>query len=677
MEKNNFKIDLQENKVVKDDNKEGVVQFTKPVTITDGSTQLNGTRYDIASMDTSLYNGIVNSSHGFDITDIIGNVIGLAKNRSKVTISGISFAVKESALARFSHDMLLAGFIKAFSIETLGEPPDEDGVFFDASLVGLALVIMGNNKSAQVNQIALNSIEQSKKDGLDTSEIEEKYKTLDKINSIADNKDMEFVTVQNTKDHEVSVKYKNAAGNEVEKKLSSKETLDISKDQKEEVEKQIQDAKAPEPQKVTPTPTPAVPALNIPGTDVADQVNKALEPFMAKIGQLEQSLFDKTGKEPTFTKQTDTRPNQNPFTQEMEKMGWKARHGAQINYAWDFLNGKDASAGEKLAEINKYNVEELKKADIIENSITIADFGNFVISPELLKDIEGHRSNFQPLISKLEFKETLSLQMAWLKRSGDIDMAEVETCDDDANGELKPISEYTAPIQQANLHELAAVTPVCNAATRFLAADLLGDVAAGYRNDYDRKRAQLFIVRCQQAINSTGNSIVYDTTSDAASLKSWISSWIEAQEEIMGGVFIFNQKTYGELLQRAIGAGISGPLAGLFTTGDQPLIAGSPYIVVPNELLPTLNTAETKSFTVEGSAVSITEAAFYVELSTFSGRVSGGLQFDLSTEAAYEDSGTVKSAFQRNELVLRGSFFRNGAIRDEDKVASLGAPGVS
>ena len=134
---------------------------------------------------------------------------------------------------------------------------------------------------------------------------------------------------------------------------------------------------------------------------------------------------------------TDSRTiNANPFSKEMEKMSWKERHGAQINYAWDFLNGKDESAGEKLAEINKYNVEELKKEGIIENSITIADFGNFVISPELLSEIEGHRSNFQPLISKLEYKETLSLEMAWLRRSGDIDMAEVELCDDDADAFL-------------------------------------------------------------------------------------------------------------------------------------------------------------------------------------------------------------------------------------------------
>ena len=143
-------------------------------------------------------------------------------------------------------------------------------------------------------------------------------------------------------------------------------------------------------------------------------------------------------------------------------------------------------------------LKKLQEAGVVSNTVTIADFGNFVISPELIKEIEGHRSDYSDLLSKLDYRETLSLQMAWLKRSGDIAMTEVDTCDTGDSGNLKPISEYTAEIQTSNLHELAAVTPVCNAATRFLAADLLGDVAQGYRTDYDRKRAQLFIARLQQ-----------------------------------------------------------------------------------------------------------------------------------------------------------------------------------
>lgn len=407
-----------------------------------------------------------------------------------------------------------------------------------------------------------------------------------------------------------------------------------------------------------------------------DAILKAINGLTAKVEKVEKQSFNNRAVEPEFkpAKQENARKS---FKNEMGGMGYRERHAVQINAAWDAFKNHSQEAARKLNDVNQYNLEQLQEEGIVSNAITISDMGNFVISKELLADIEGHRSNFQPLLNRVEFKETLSTQMAYLKRSGDIAMSEVEMCDDGADGNLKPISEYNAEIATKNLHELAAVTPVCDAATRFLAVDLLGDVAAGYRNDYDRKRAQLVIARLQQAVNSTGNKISYNGTSDTTTLQSWINTWVEAQEEIMGGIFVFNQKTYGELLRRALGAGISGPLAGLFTTGDQPLIAGSPYIVVPNELLPSLNTAETKSFTVEGTAVTIDQAVFYFDPSTFTGRTSGGLKYDLSTEAAYEVDGSVKSAFQRNELVLRGSFFRNGAVKDEDKVSSLYAAGVS
>jgi hypothetical protein len=106
-------------------------------------------------------------------------------------------------------------------------------------------------------------------------------------------------------------------------------------------------------------------------------------------------------------------------------------------------------------------------------------------------------------------------------------------------------------------------------------------------------------------------------------------------------------------------------------------VFGHPYIVVPNDLMPSLNTSSTVTIQVDGENVVVNHAVFFADLSVFTGRTSGGLQYDLSTEAAYEENGTVKSAYQRNELVLRGSFFRGGAILDESKVAGLLANGVS
>src|SRR5690606_18992932 len=60
------------------------------------------------------------------------------------------------------------------------------------------------------------------------------------------------------------------------------------------------------------------------------------------------------------------------------------------------------------------------------------------------------------------------------------------------------------------LEEMAAVTPISINVIKFAAADILADVAEGYRNDYDRKRAQLVIARLQQAVNSNGNKSTYD-----------------------------------------------------------------------------------------------------------------------------------------------------------------------
>jgi len=653
--KNKFITHLNKVAVIQDG--DSLVRFSNPVPITSDQTMYNGARYDIGSMDISKYKGLLTVNHSDNIQDIVGKVIGLQKNDTTVTITGIEFATEHSALARFTRDMLVAGFITDFSIETVGPWANDDNVYMDSELIGLSIVLVGNNKEATVSEIYTKVLNSAKDSGLN---VEVLNKIMLDNEDTATNNIVMYKTIKNSKGYPVVVKFKNAEGDEVEKTLAPAETVDVSEDQVETVETQIEEAVEPVKEEKETEEKPE---------EKTESALAKVEAVLNRLEKLEKETFNKNAKEPTFVKDT---------AKEINSMDYKQRHGMQINAAWDMLKNHDSIAASKLRELNKVHLEALQKEGIVANSMTIADMGNFVISPELLRDIEGHRSSFQDLLNKLDWKETLSLQMAWLARSGDINMQEVEHCDDGADGNLKPLSEYTAGIQTSNLHELAAVTPVCDAATRFLAVDLLGDVAAGYRTDYDRKRAQLFIARLQQAVNTSGNSETYTTTSDVNAVKSFINTWSAVAEEVENGTFIFNYKTYGELLRRLIGAGIATDTAmGLFTTGDQRMILGRPYIVVPNELLPTLNTAETKSFTVEGSSVTINKAVFYVDLNTFTGRTSGGLKYDLSTEAAYEDGETVKSAFQRNELVLRGSFFRGGAVKDTDKVVALGAPGVS
>lgn len=686
--KNHVGLHVEKNAFV--DEGDGVVSFPKGLVITDNSQQRNGTKYDIKSMDLSEYAGQMTADHFDNLDHLIAGVEGLEKTGNKVVIRKINYLIKENPLARLAYDLLLNPKVPTnFSIETYGPWPDEeDDTYYDAKLVGLSQVVVGNNRSATVNAIVANSLEQSRKDGLDVSKLEEALKEEKDFTISADHKsdekeanskkeetkDMTFVTIKNGRKFAVKVKYTNAAGDDVETELAPEATLDVSEDQQEAVETQLEEAEEPK------APT----AKEDEEDDEEDEEDdkkqesalaKELKAMNAKFEKLEQKIFDNKATIPGFVKSDSNglKGTKNEFA----AMSWQDRHAKQINAAWDLLKRKDYSAAEVLNKINEVNLAALKKDGIVQNSMTIADFGNFVISREMLSEIEGQRNDYTPIIQATTWRETLSTQMAWLKRSGDISMSEVEFCDDEADGNLKPISQYSASIETSNLHELAAVTPVCNAATRFLAVDLLGDVAAGYRNDYDRKRAQLVIARLEQAVEENGNSVIFDTNPNVEALVALLNAWKEIANTTPNGTFVLNTSSYATILAYALRAGISGPLSAIFTTGDQPRLFGRPYIIVSDDLMPSLDTAGTVAFTVEGQTVTVNHGVFYADLSTFTGRTSGGLQYDLSTEAAYEDGDVVKSAYQRNELVLRGSFFRGGAIKDVDKVAGVLAPGVS
>lgn len=670
---------------------EGKIKFTKPVSLTDTSEQHNGTKYDVKTMDITQWNLLLTADHIDKIQNIVGKVYGLKKvGNNRVTIDGIEFPVKQSALADFTYNMMLAGYVTDFSIETLGPYPDEEGIYYNSKLVGCSVVVQGNNKQAHLNKIATETIDRAKANGLEVASFEEMLNLpIDNEKKIVDNKlDMKFKTIKNSRGFAIVLKYKNSTDEEVETKIEPGKSVDVpDTEANKEVEKQVTDATEPKAPEAPAEPeTPAAPAQGTSEEAITKAVTNAIAPLTAKIADLEKKQFDNGVKEPSFTA-----PNVTIINNKIGGMDYRARHGQQILHAWNYLKNGNTDAARSLNEINKYNLEELQKAGkvpninpVTMNAITIADMGNFVISRELLTDIEGFRSNFGGLLGKLNFKDTLSTEMAWLTRSGDIDMEEVEFCDDDNDGNLKPVKEYGAEISTSKLNEIAAVTPVCNAATRFLAADLLGDVAEGYRTDWDRKKAQLFVARLQQAVNETGNVQHYNTNSsggsDVNALKSIFAVGGMMQEDVMNGVFILSQASLWELRGRQAGAGINSDSGfKIFTTDPEngPLMFGAPYIVVPNELLPKLGSNQTRTFTVGGVSVTITSAMFYVDLNTFTGRTSGGLQYDLSTEAAYEVNGEVRSAYQRNELVLRGSGFRGGAVKDPNKVVGLEAVNLS
>lgn len=389
-------------------------------------------------------------------------------------------------------------------------------------------------------------------------------------------------------------------------------------------------------------------------TEIQNAVAEALKGYFANAVEAKAPEFKKDENSVAFA-----------------DMDWKGRYNKQVNAAWEAFRAGSIEARKTLNEINEVNLNALKEAGIAKNSMTIASMGNFVIPPEMYREIVGKRTDYTAILNATDWRETDSLEFAWLKRNGDIDMKNVALCDDGANGNLKPISEYTAEPMTGKLEEMAAVTVVCNAATRFFAVDLLADVAAGYRNDYDRKRAQLVIAKLEQAVLESGQSVDYAPATDTAAMVAWLQAIAEISDATTNGTLVFNNKTFAQLKAHALEAGVNGPLSHIFTDGEIPQIFGTPYIVVPNDLMPTIESADAISFTVDGQSVPITHAVFYADLSEFVGYTSGGLQYDVATEASYEVNGVVRSAYQRNELVLRGSFFRGGAVKDATRVSGI------
>ena len=324
-----------------------------------------------------------------------------------------------------------------------------------------------------------------------------------------------------------------------------------------------------------------------------------------------------------------------------------------------------------LSEINARNLAALKEAKIVNAALTLEDLGNFVIGPELYNQVATARTDYTAILGATQWKETSSIEFGWLTRSSDIDMTNVAigiTGDDGSR--LKPVSTPAYGAQSEKLEEMAAVTPISINVIKFAAADILSDVAEGYRNDYDRKRAQLVIARLQQAVNATGNKQSFDISDG---LMGWALVVAKISDATTVGTLIFNSKTLAALKGQAIAS----QNAAVLTEIASGSILGTPFVVVPNDLMPTLNVVETKSFAVHGAAVTIDQAVFYADLRTFTGRTSGGMKYDVDGSASYEIGGTVYSAYQRNEVVLRGSFFRGGVVKDTSVVASIPAVAVS
>lgn len=408
--------------------------------------------------------------------------------------------------------------------------------------------------------------------------------------------------------------------------------------------------------------------------EIAEVIANALKPIAedaAAARELAQNAFDTSAKEPEFEAAEEVKNAYDGLSNE-------EMFAKQLNAAVSAERTGDVEARKTLNEMNARNLQALKDAKIVNNALTVEDLGNFIIGPELYNQIVGVRTNYQAIIDATQWRETNALEFAWLSRTDDINMTSVAVgalgdvpSPDTTDNRLKPVSVPAYGAQVDKLEELAAVTPISLNVIKFAAADVLADVAEGYRNDYDRKRAQLVIARLQQAVDAnTQNKHTYDVSDGIIQFAKVVA---DLSDVTTVGVLVMNAKS----LAMIKGAAIDANQESLLLEIGQGSILGTPFLIVPNDLLPTLNSTETKTFVVQGNNVTIDTAVFYADLRTFTGRSSGGLKYDVDGSASYEVGGKVYSAYQRNEVVLRGSFFRGGVVKDPSVVAAIPAVAVS
>lgn len=652
------------------DQGDGRISFDQPVVVSSDDVHWDGSRYDVPSMDLSKYDGKLRSDHMYDWPSILGHVTGLAKQGKQLVISGIDFLVNQNPYAQFAYEMVKAGGATDLSVGVEPGAPGDDGLEHNAVLAEISLVGFGNNPAAKINQIAKNAIEQSEAQGLDTKDFRDYLLTIS-----GNGKDQS--TDDTIKENSTMSDLKKNDGDDKDETTTVEPTVETptpSDNPADEAPQSGDDGQDEQPE------------ASDKDDDAVEQnsANAAIAKLTAQVEKLAKHAFDKSAKEPAFVKGNSGEAPASDLPKD-----WRERTGLQISSYWQAKKQGDSDAQVTLNKINKLHKAMLEKEGLAKNATKgLTDYGNFVTSPELLTEIEGVRTDYSAVLSTFPFQQTNSLEMAWLQRDGDISMTHVAIDPGHAsdNDNLKPISEYDGDIKRSYLEELAAVTPVANATTIFLAADLLGDIAQGYRTEYERKLSQLVVARLEQAIEEDAsrsqgwNESGSDT--DAVKLNNVRDSIFSISQG--NGILVMNEASFGQILGVLYSTGNGGQIAQGALTGELPLVWGKRVLVVPNELLPTLGDTTTyKTFTVgdntDGAGttnVTINHAIFYVDPGVFSGRQNGGLRYDLSTDAAYERSGTVYSAYQRNELVVRGSMFRGGAVRDTSRVRGVRAANV-
>lgn len=652
---NRIQVLLKSNSIMDEGN--GVLTFTDGLTLSDESEQKNGTRYDIESMQIDDYNGDVFIDHDYSMQSLVGKAFGIAKQGKRLIAEGIKFAVEENPNALFIYKMVRNGYARAVSIGTQGEL-NEDGVYVGSRLLEFSFVGIGNNDNAVINSAEIygdsytNSIQRAIANGLEAPE-------------------------------------------EVEATESEPE---------EKLEESTKDKKEDEMSESTDT-TPAV-DTSVDSTESSEETKVDANAFNEMKQQLAElsNLFANAHKPAASTAingaptiEVEPVIEVNGYSAQAKNMTQKERTKYQIEALWQEKKRGNMSrnVADMYTAINSANIADIKSDRKLSKRVPHTNaapvlgmddesgWGNWVPCVEFFNEVELCKTDYDCITSRFGFDDQDQCFYAWALATSSVNMQPVQKCDDGADGNLKPITgarDHAKQLRQMN--EYAGVTPICDAATKFLAGDILGTISNDYAQDYARKQAEFVIGAIQQAVEQhvagivgVGGTdiVVADPTASAA----WDGTATGIGDAIRkacsccpGGVLMFNCETEYELMKLCsdCGDGYAFSTGNVAESGQLGRIWGKNYVVVPNELMPTLGSGAT--VTVVGADpltgapvdVVITHAIFCIDPSSWKGVRCGGFNYDVRGDVAYEVDGVVRSAYQRDELVARGYFFMGGGI---------------
>ena len=423
------------------DEGDGVVSFPDGLIISDDQTQRSGTRYDIDSLDISKYQGQLTADHRDELKNILGRVEGVEKRDGKLIVNKIVYAVKESPYARLAYNLLLGGFSKGFSTETIGPSADTDGPLYSHALVGLSQVVTPNNYSAVVNQVVKNSLQESKEDGLDTTEIEkeilnEETEMKKTTNEFTDEQAEELLSLaRDIKAFLVDKEQKEKEEADKEEKDTEDKTVDeiIEEDLKNSVEDETVETNEVETETETEVET---------ATETVEEVKEdtEVEPAAEETVETETEEIeteDKEEKEKEMSKDEiknmivdvlkgiTANEAKEPEFHANEAAAPKNALEKQVNAFIQMKQFGSIEAQRELVELNKANLNALKHEGLVSNSMNLTDLGNFVPAPEMVKEIAGKRSSYSDLLDQTTWREIEGKDYAFNRRVGDIDMKNV------------------------------------------------------------------------------------------------------------------------------------------------------------------------------------------------------------------------------------------------------------